>query len=310
MSEKEDNLLAKWLANDISEAELKVLSSKYDLDELSSILDRQDQYVPVSMDKDQMWDAIKEKQNISNKQTENPQKKPKNWIRFVSLLLAFLLAKIIYGFLFENNTIHVETTDEPKTELAFVDGSSAVIGPYSSLKYDQEQWSEKRKVNLKGQAFFDVTPGVSFSVSTTAGRVEVLGTQFDVWSIDSEYMRVSCREGRVRVTDNDGKSNEIGANQAIYISSGSLSEISDLPSSTFDWQQNLRNYQNTPVKILLSDIERFYEVTFTTDISSEKDVFSGVLPTDDLDKCVQFLETSLSYEAERSDKNIQFKKAK
>lgn len=309
MSEQEDILLAKWLAKDISETELRILEKSYDLDELSVILERQNQYMPVTMDSDDMWAAINKKHNQPSEQLDTNAPKSRKALRILSLIVALVLAKFIYGFFFGSDIIRIKTKEKQNTQIAFMDGSSALIGPYSTLNYNQEKWNKERKLNLRGQAFFDVTEGTGFSVVTAAGRIEVLGTQFDVWNIDSEYMRVACKEGRVKVIDTYGTSSEITANEEIYVNAGKLTAINQLVTSANDWQQNFRNYHTTPIKLLLKDLERFYDVSFSLDDSSKNDVFSGILPTDSIEKCILFLETSLSYETEVSGKNIFFIKS-
>jgi transmembrane sensor len=43
-----------------------------------------------------------------------------------------------------------------------------------------DDWSKERTLSLEGEAFFEVQKGSKFSVVTSDGIVEVLGTSFDV----------------------------------------------------------------------------------------------------------------------------------
>ena len=314
MSESEDILLAKWLSGEITDAQLKELAQKYDLEELESILKKQELFTPVVKDVEDMWKGIKEKQDQNS--TENLEKpkensRSKNIRRFLLMVLVMVLAKFIYGFLFDGKSSNtIKTLDEPETKVAFADGSYAIAGPQSTLHFNQEQWTELREVSLSGQAFFKVEKGKSFWVKTSAGTVQVLGTEFDVWNIDSDYMTVRCSKGSVRVSDNEGRSKVILSKEEVHIIKGQISEVSRQAGIVKEWRENFRNYKTTPIKILFSDLERFYKVSFATDITIENDVFSGVLPTDDLDKCIRFLETSLLYETDQTENKITFKKAK
>ena len=311
MSESEDILLAKWLAGELTEEQQVELASKYDLQELASILKKQEQFTPETKSFDEMWKGLKQKQGDKPNVDINTDKLPKNNSSRILFIVAgfLLLASIITLFLLNRtNENFIETKEEKQTELAFADGSFAVIGPQSKISYNKDEWEIKREVNLNGQAFFTVSKGQPFTVSSPSGKVEVLGTEFDVWSIHKDYMRVACSEGRVRITDNKGNSREITANEHIYINNGQISEILNMSNKTNEWRQNFRNYQTTPVRILLKDLERFYNIRFTAEPSIKNDLFSGILPTNDLAKCVRFLETSLSYESEQKENNIIFTK--
>ena len=69
----------------------------------------------------------------------------------------------------------------------------------SELNYNASKWGEKRELELKGEAFFDVEKGKRFDVNTELGKISVLGTEFNVLSRDSIF-KVSCYEGLVQVT--------------------------------------------------------------------------------------------------------------
>jgi len=311
VNRSDDILLAKWLSGELTESELNALRAEYDLETLESILKRQEQYVPVTMSSDELWDGFKSKQTKSSREpTEKVStSKTKTVRRFILLILALLAAKVIYGLLFDiKKPITINTQYAAKSAVNFLDGSFAKVGPKSTLQYSEDSWAESREIRLSGQAYFSVEKGAPFIVSTSAGSVEVLGTQFDVWSIDAEHMRITCSEGRVRVKNNGTASDEISAGEQIYISNGVIKKAIVDKGSMGDWQDNFRNYQTTPVRILLADMERFYKTSFSVDKSIENDLFSGVLPTDDLDKCVRFLEASLSYETDRKENTIHFSK--
>lgn len=68
----------------------------------------------------------------------------------------------------------------------------------STLSYNKVSWLWGRKLNLLGSAFFDVTPGKTFTVRTEAGDVTVLGTKFLVEQ-EGKTITVNCEEGTVKV---------------------------------------------------------------------------------------------------------------
>lgn len=311
MEEEKDILLAKWLSGELSEKEIENLKKDYDLKALSGILDAQQLYVPETVDADIMWQNIVSQkglneENETNLKTPNSNKRPnKTKIFLILFVLACILATTLFILGRNSNTV-IQTKNQIATEQLFANGSMANIGPNSRISFSSTKWEDNREVQLSGQAFFYVTSGQAFSVITSAGKVDVLGTQFDVWNIHPNYMRVSCKEGKVKVTDNKGSSKIITASQYVYIVDDEITEIETTSSTTADWQGNFRNYKTTPMSIVLSDLERFYSVKFEMEDSIAQDLFSGVLPINNLNKCVQYIETSLSYESKRENDSIIF----
>lgn len=303
MSESEDILLAQWLSGEISDSDLEKLQNSHDLKGLKDTLVYMDQYAPETIASDNLWSKIDtEKKLLSKKQYH-----VRRYI-FLGLLTLALVSVLIFLFnLSSDDTI--KTGYETNTTKLFADGSEILIGPNSKIDYNEQNWSKERILELTGQAFFKVNKGAPFSVKTNAGTVEVLGTQFDVWCIDSKHMRVTCKEGTVRVSDLKGQSKTITANQYVYITMENIGEIEISNNFSEDWINNFRNYKTTPIKVVLDDIERFYHTTFSIESELADDVFTGTLPVNDLSKCIRYIESSLLYESKSSNNNVQFRKA-
>ncbi len=312
MEEGNDILLAKWLAGELSEEEMNALKDQYDLDSLKEILSAQEQLEPEIVDSQDIWVKIKAEHEETTSLDPNTEVKKRRKVRYawmVVLLLICAIVAILYGLL-HNSTQHIETDDAKTTPYLFAEGSSATIGPRSTLRFDTRKWENERTVYLKGQASFNVEKGVPFIVETTAGKVEVLGTEFDVWSIDKAYMRVSCTEGSVRVSDQSGTSKVLSVGEYVYIANERILNVEQNVSKEKDWLTDFRNYKTTPIRVVLSDLERFYALDFEIEEDIKDDVFSGVLPINDRTKCIQYIETSLSYESSTTADKIVFKKRK
>lgn len=76
------------------------------------------------------------------------------------------------------------------------DNSTVVLTSNSELSYHKDNWN--RNVNLKGEAYFNVSTGSKFSINTTQGVVSVIGTEFQVKS-NQDVMEVICTKGVVQV---------------------------------------------------------------------------------------------------------------
>jgi len=286
MSTEENILLSKWLNGTATSEEISILTNQYDLDYLTELLNAQKSYKIDTIDDDKMWADFDKKREKKSK-SKTPY--------LIAGLLFLLFASYLLFKFFDHGGTTIETNSGVSQHVALLDGSTIELSPGSSIKYDETNWSEKRKVSLKGQAVFQISKGTPFIVETEAGTIEVLGTQFDVWSIDNDYMSVKCFEGRVAVSNKQTQSIISGGEQ-IQVQKGKLSPISKFERSTSDWQQNLREFEKLPLNLVLADLSRFYNSEFKMGSQDEQDLFSGVIPIDDLSKTLRYLQQSTSYE--------------
>ncbi len=303
MSESHEILLARWLSGELTKEEQAILESKYDLASLAETMKGQEAYVPEVADGVSLWEGLEDKRRGGT----STKKKGKG---LYFALAAVLIGLLAYFLLSSGSIEKIQTDNKNLNPILFADGSEVIMGPYSHLAYDEDAYNLNRNITLYGQAFFKVEKGVPFIVNTEAGSVEVLGTQFDVWSIDSKYMQVACLEGSVSVKDKQGQSRNISGGEQVYIVKGIIQEVIPNIDLEEDWRQNYRKYHSVSLEVLLKDLKRFYGVNFKSSADVKNDQFTGVLPINNLDNCIRFIETSLSYESEQSDNQIMFKHAK
>lgn len=82
--------------------------------------------------------------------------------------------------------------------LVLKDDSEVTMNANSTVKCPA--WFQfNRKLSLEGEAFFEVKKGSRFTVSTSQGTIEVLGTKFNV-NAREDFFEVICFEGKVKVT--------------------------------------------------------------------------------------------------------------
>ncbi|MCK5346671.1 MAG: FecR domain-containing protein, partial [Candidatus Heimdallarchaeota archaeon] len=79
------------------------------------------------------------------------------------------------------------------------DGSLVYLNGNSEISISKKFGVKNRMVSLKGEAFFEVqrNKNIPFSISTYKTTTQVLGTSFNVYSDQSEQVRVSVVSGVV-----------------------------------------------------------------------------------------------------------------
>lgn len=298
MENPNDILLAKWLEGQATVDEIKTLQKTYDLKLLSEILNAQNQFTTTTISESEMW-----------KQFQVKKTKKLYW-KFLIYGLLFLIFLSTLGFyLFKTSKTGDIKLNTPKTvrqDIALEDGSLIKLSPRSYIKYNEKEWTNKRELFLDGQATFSISKGIPFEITTKAGKVKVLGTVFDVWSIDPEYMTVRCTEGSVLVSDGTN-SEKINGGEQISINKGAILEIEKNNMTIPDWTNATREYESIPIHIVFSDLGRFYEEDFILSNIDNDALFSGIIPIDDINETLRYLSTITNYDYTKSDHQYVFK---
>ena len=131
-----------------------------------------------------------------------------------------LAAAVIAGFVYlasalwfvpggEIESLNLVTQENRETSMLVTtleDGSVVYLAQESTLKYPEHFATDKREVNLQGEAFFDVAKNheQTFLIETGKVRIEVLGTAFNVRSHEDDFFRLSVQRGRVKVSLKQG----------------------------------------------------------------------------------------------------------
>jgi transmembrane sensor len=114
----------------------------------------------------------------------------------------FQSAKVVQPAVIDYNSIVVPRGAEYQV-VVLPDGSRVWINSASSLRYPTTFTGSERKVELTGEAYFEVThnPAMPFRVVTNTQIVEVLGTHFNINAYnDEQAVKTTLLEGKVKVT--------------------------------------------------------------------------------------------------------------
>ncbi|SEN75472.1 ferric-dicitrate binding protein FerR, regulates iron transport through sigma-19 [Mucilaginibacter gossypiicola] len=155
-------------------------------------------------------DAIEEKEAAEAAQVITIQTKAKKAriIKLASLLAAACLLLGVFWFT-RKETITTGKSNEitaPKNGISKIqlpDGSRVWLNMGSKLTYGNDFGTDQRRVNLVGEAFFDVVkdPQHPFVVTTPTISVRVLGTKFNVRSYNNDKTsEAALIRGKIELT--------------------------------------------------------------------------------------------------------------
>ena len=161
-------------------------------------------------------------------------------------------------FWFRQQDAQLTAANGTVATLNFKDGSSTVLNDGSSITFNEREWNKARTIQLEGEALFQVQPGQKFTVQTSNGQVEVLGTTFNVraWG---DKLSVECYEGKVRVSRN-GMETIVSQSQSVLFNSG-LPPVKEVINHQKPlWSTGTSTFKNETIQEVLKELERQYNV--------------------------------------------------
>lgn len=289
---KEEDLIKKWLDNELTAVELKAFQQLESYDSYKKLSEKAKLFKGPDYDS---AEAYKKLQPVVNQKRKTLFTKLKPLIQVAAVLV---LGIVIYTVFFINNITTIDTLASQKETISLPDASIVELNSLSELRYNKDSWNDNREVNLKGEAFFKVAKGSKFDVQTSYGVVSVLGTQFNVKNRDN-YFEVKCFEGIVSVLY-DNKRIKIPAGNTFRLVNNTVSnDTTKLKYPT--WVENFSSFKSVPFAEVIAEFERQYNVKIITD-SDTGILFTGTFSHNDKIMALQSitLPLGLNYTIEKN----------
>jgi len=212
-----EEIIAKFLAGEANSDEIALLEQwknvnsenrKYYDDCVKLFESGKDFSKSASVDVDAAWNRVHERISKNIKPKLIPINRNNSKSFFYRIAASIILVVGIGYILFELNdnsssqTVLINTADTIKAEL-LPDGSTITLNKNSQLAYQQDQFSNKRIVKLKGEAFFDVLHDEANPFIVEAGdlKIEDIGTSFNVNANEnSGIIIISVVSGEVKLS--------------------------------------------------------------------------------------------------------------
>jgi ferric-dicitrate binding protein FerR (iron transport regulator) len=201
-----------------------------------------------------------------------------------SLLIFFSLAFFSNLFTISESEISMSTAYGSRSEVVLPDGSVVKLNAGSSLDYHFDKLTKTRKVEFKGEGFFEVAKSKQpFVIQTPEGlNVKVLGTQFNLSAYpEDQSVKTSLVEGSVELSINGENEIRLKPGQIALFDkqSGKLEYVSGDVLHQTGWTQDKLYMDNMSLNEVCRHLERWYDVTITlTDQKIGESIhYTGVL---------------------------------
>lgn len=296
----QEDYLAKWLNNELTEAELSEFKKTDSYATYQKIRDTTDTIDQPDFDIDKAWKHLESTRNRQEPKviTLSP---------FKSFLKVAAVAAIVLGgayFYLNSQNESVSTQYAETKEIILPDTSEILLNAESKISYDEKKWDKKRNISLQGEAFFKVAKGKAFTVTTEQGTVTVLGTQFNVENRKG-FFEVTCYEGLVSVVY-DGKETKLPAGNSIIVVNGKLSKLSVPEHGQPSWLQNESSFKSIPLKYVLAEFQRQHNIKVYSEGVDTNMLFTGSFSNTDIDLALKSISIPLQIKFTLEGSNVQF----
>ncbi|MBL0155210.1 MAG: FecR domain-containing protein [Chitinophagaceae bacterium] len=185
----------------------------------------------------------------------------------------------------ENDEAFYNTISTPRGgqyQVTLTDGTKVWLNAASSIRFPVVFTGSNRKVEITGEAYFEVEKNAKMPFIVKAGEseVEVLGTHFNVNAYNDEAaIRTSLLEGSVKVSVGKGPREYLQPGQQSGITKDGKIRIYDHVDmeEVMAWKDGRFQFKSADLSTILRQISRWYDV----DIEYRNNVnlhFTGQLP--------------------------------
>ena len=171
----------------------------------------------------------------------------------------------------------VSTSRGETYSLTLADGSTVYLNSASSIKFPVAFSGTERRIEITGEAYFDVAKNVHqpFIVSVNGMDVQALGTAFNINAYpDESFTKTTLIEGSVIVSkDGNPQPEIIKPGQQTILNGTTLSVLSDLNiEEVIAWKEGFFHFESADLKSILRQFSRWYDVdvVYEGDVTEER----------------------------------------
>lgn len=285
------NLITRYLAGETTEDELRVFSDWLMADPKNEelftqlrktwlLVEKNKVYSSIDMEKD--WQAFQSKLKSFGGSKETPKvlalklnRKsrntflPKTWKIAATVTILLAASFLLYFNLSKNREVVVMAQDTNIVQV-LPDGSVVSLHAGSQIKYDAKFDSKIRKVELQGEAYFEVAHDKTkpFVVASGDARVEVLGTKFNVNTKKAAgTIEVVLTSGKVSVYYKENPKENVllnpGEKAILLAEQKQISKSANTDPNYMAWKTRMLEFDNETLAEVVKTLQNVYQTPVT-----------------------------------------------
>jgi len=296
--------LADWIAGKLSNNQLKKLVSEEDYNSYVKLKSGIEVFDYIEAPLENTFSKIQGKINSKKESTTKKHSKVRSlyFKSAIAVAASLVLFFSISNYLTNSDVLFTTDFGENKT-IALLDNSEVILNAKSELTYNKEDWKNKREVHLKGEAFFKVQKGSTFTVVTDNGTVTVLGTQFNV-NNGNKFFEVICFEGKVKVV-NSSKDYILTPNTSIRNINGIVTEETlNLSAIQPTWIAGESDFRSVPLAEVIRSLENQFNIKINSNSIDDTLLFTGSFDNKNIDIALSSVFNTINMQYRIKNKTI------
>lgn len=303
--DNDNTFLSKWLNNELSEEEKHAFEQSADGKAFKDLIIATQALKTPEYDANHEYDELKQKigKPSSTKGKIIPWRTYAGWAIAASVAL---IATVIY--LITPKLPPITTSVAEQKTIFLPDSSRVILNANSTLAYSEDDWTEGRNIKLTGEAYFDVKKGSTFTVATTKGTIEVLGTTFNVKD-RADWLDVSCYSGKVKVLATHATSGEIlNPGQEIFIDGKGQAKRKSIDQNDTQpsWTNGLTTLNDVPLQQAIEELKYVFGIEVVIKSALPESNYSGAFPHSNVETAIKLVldPTGLTYSYDPKTKTL------
>lgn len=197
-----------------------------------------------------------------------------------------------------------------RAQLTLQDGTEVWLNAGSTLIYPSHFSGKTRKINMTGEAYFDVAEDKKhpFIISTQHINMKVLGTQFNVYSYpNAGYIQTELVTGSLKIYQMDNKKNSVilKPNEQAIIRGSSMTVGNINNPEHLLWKNGIYSFNNERLIDIIEKLQLYCDVKIVVEDPEIFNVrYTGKFrQRDGIDEILQILQKIQSFRIERDNEN-------
>lgn len=157
------------------------------------------------------------------------------------------------------------------------DGTKVWVNSASELSYPLAFGKSIRKVELRGEAYFEVAHEKNrpFIVSTVHGDIKVLGTAFNLTAYNSASSNVTLINGSIQLTNKNKATKQIIPGQKVEFDGNDMRVTRANIEKETAWQQGYFYFEHDRIQDIMEQLARWYAIDVIYQGPISKRTFGG-----------------------------------
>jgi len=190
----------------------------------------------------------------------------KTFMRVAAMILVVIglgfLAQTTYIHVYPNKSFVCELNEASKT-ITLADGSIITLNSNSKLIYPRKFGKDERRVELIGEAFFDIekNPRKAFIIKAKDAEIKVLGTSFNINTANNK-VEVLVKTGKVEFSSIVAPEKKLILTKGEFaiLKESNLEKAITLDDNYMSWKTRQMIFRNTKLHEVAKVLNRSYQV--------------------------------------------------